>query len=89
MQKKPGALPGPVGAIHMTFDDDSWVEVTDRDGKKLMSQINPRGSEQNIEGNPPFSLVIGRATAVHLYYKGKQIDLAPHTKISTARLTLE
>lgn len=88
VQKKP-TLPGSVGAIHMTFDDDSWVEVTDRDGKKLMSQINPRGSEQNIDGTPPFSLVIGRAAAVHLYYRGKQIDLAPHTKVSTARLTLE
>lgn len=89
MQKKPEAVPGSAGAIRMTFDDDSWVEITDKDGKILLSQINPRGSEQNLDGKAPFSLVIGRATAVHLYYKGKQIDLAPHTKISTARLTLE
>ncbi len=89
MQKKPEAVPGSAGAIRMTFDDDSWVEVTDKDGKILLSQINPRGSEQNLDGKAPFSLVIGRATAVRLYYKGKQIDLVPHTKISTARVTLE
>ena len=89
VQKETGVLPKSAGTLRMTFDDDSWVEVTDKDGKVLLSQINPRGSEQNIEGKPPFSLVIGRAAAVRLYYKGKQIDLAPHTKVSTARLTLE
>lgn len=89
VQKERSVLPQAVGAIHMTFDDDSWVEVTDSDGKKLMSQINPRGSEQNLDGKPPFTLVIGRSAAVRLYYKGKQIDLAPHTKVSTARLTLD
>lgn len=89
VQKEPGVLPKSAGTLRMTFDDDSWVEVTDRDGKRLLSQINPRGSEQNLDGKPPFSLVIGRAAAVRLYYKGQQIDLVPHTKISTARLTLE
>lgn len=89
VHKEQSVLPQAVGAIHMTFDDDSWVEVTDKDGKILMSQINPRGSELSLDGKPPFSLVIGRSVAVHLYYKGKQIDLAPHTKVSTARLTLE
>jgi len=87
--KDQGVLPKSAGTLRMTFDDDSWVEVTDKDGKILMSQINPSGSEQNLDGKPPFTLVIGRAASVHLYYKGKQIDLAPHTKVSTARLTLE
>lgn len=89
VKKETGSQPRQAGAIRMTFDDDSWVEVTDKDGKILLSQINTRGSEQNLDGRPPFSLVIGRSAVVRLYYKGKQIDLAPHTKVSTARLTLE
>lgn len=84
-----GTVAKPAAALRLTFDGDSWVDVTDKNGKVLLSQLNPRGSEQNIEGAPPFSLVIGRAAVVHLYYKGKPVDLAPYTKVTTARLTLE
>lgn len=76
-------------AIRMTFDADSWVEVTDKSGNRLMSQLNHAGTEQGINGSPPFSLVIGHAKAVHLYYKGQIVDLAPHTNVEVARLTLE
>lgn len=77
------------GAIRMVFDDESWVEVTDKDGKVLVSQLNPRGSEQEINGQPPFSMVIGRASSVHLFYKGQAVDLEPHTNSEVARLKLE
>ncbi len=77
------------GMIRLEFDGISWVEVKDRSGNVLLSKINPQGTVQNINGNPPFSLVIGAAKGVHLYYKGKAIDLAPYTNISVARLKLE
>lgn len=80
---------GQASVIRMTFDEDSWVEITDKEGKILLSQINLRGSEQNLNGKPPFSVVIGRASAVRLYYKGKAVDLAPRTHAEVARLTLE
>jgi len=76
-------------AIRMTFDGDSWVEVTDKNGKLLLSQLNHRGTEQSINGSPPFSLVIGHSKFVRLYYKGQAVDLATHTQIEVARLTLE
>ena len=75
--------------IRLTFDADSWVEITDKNGKLLLSQLNHPGNEQGISGSPPFSLVIGNSKSVHLYYKGQAIDLAPHTKTNVARLTLE
>ena len=75
--------------IRLMFDEESWVEVKDKDGDVLLSQINLRGSEQSINGNPPFSVVIGRASNVHLYYKGQAVNLRPYTKAEIARLTLE
>ena len=81
-------LPGQV-AIHMTFDGDSWVEITESNGKYLLSQINRAGSELTVNGTPPVSLVIGNSKSVHLYFKGQAIDLAQHTKVAVARLTLE
>jgi cytoskeleton protein RodZ len=77
------------GLIRMVFDEDSWVEVKDRDGNLLMSQVNPAGSEQNINGDPPFALTIGHASGVKLFYKGKQVDLAPNINTEVAHVTLE
>jgi len=77
------------GSVHLIFGEDSWVEVKDKDGKLLMSQINPAGSEQYIDGTPPLELTIGHASGVKLFYKGKQIDLAPETNAEVAHVTLE
>jgi len=75
--------------IVLKFDGTSWVEIRGRDGKTLISQLNPAGSEQTVEGRPPFSLVIGNAQFVRLSYEDRQIDLAPHVKVEVARFTLE
>ena len=79
----------PAAAIRLVFDEESWAEVTDKDGKILLSQLIPPGSEQSINGTPPFSVVIGHANGVHLYYKGQAVDLAPYTRAQVVRLTLE
>lgn len=71
------------------FDGDSWVEVKDGSGKVIFYQLNPKGSQQSVRGNPPFSLVIGNAAHVRLTYNDKPVDLAPHTKVDVARLTIE
>ena len=75
--------------IVLKFARLSWVEVRDRDGKILLSQLNAAGSEQALEGQAPFSLIIGNAQGVRLSYEDRQIDLAPHSKADVARLRLE
>lgn len=77
--------------LRIVFDDESWAEVRDKDGNTLSSQINARGSELHLDGNAPFSLAIGRAASVHLYRRGKPVDLKPYINSSSevARLTVE
>ena len=75
--------------IVMKFERSSWVEIKDRAGKTLLSQLNPAGSEQTIEGRPPFAVIVGNAQYVRLSYEDRQIDLAPHVKVEVARFTLE
>ena len=77
------------GSIRLTFDADSWVKVTDNDGKILLSQLNSSGSEQHLKGKPPFSVIIGNISGVHLYYQGTLVELAPFYNGEIARLTLE
>ena len=79
---------GPL--IHMVFAEDAWVEVMDNDSVMLMAQLNPAGSERKLGStNPPFTVKIGNADKVQLYYKGRQVDLTPHNRAGVARLTLE
>ena len=77
--------------LRLTFGEESWAEISDKDGKILSSQVNPSGSELRLNGHAPFSLVIGHAASARLYYRGKQVDLTPHTSSANevARLTLE
>lgn len=86
-----GGVPPQNAALRLAFDDESWVEIKDKDGNILSSQINARGSELRLNGNAPFSVAIGRAASVHLYHRGKPVDLKPYINSSSevARLTLE
>lgn len=83
------AAPAVPGIIRIAFDEESWVEVKDKDDKVLLSLLGDQGSEQNVNGTPPFAITIGHASGVQLYYKGKQVDLAPYTRAEVAHLTLE
>ncbi len=85
------AKAGVAGAkrIELEFDELSWVEIKQANGKVLLSQLNPAGSRQLIEGVPPFELVIGNAARVRLKYNDVAVDLRPYFKVDVARMTLE
>jgi cytoskeleton protein RodZ len=81
----------PITSLHLVFYEESWSEIKDRDGKILSSKVNPSGSELRLQGRAPFSMLIGHASSVTLYYQGKQIDMTPYTNASSdvARFTLQ
>lgn len=84
-------LPPTSGAIQplmLSFRDYSWTEVRDRDGRVLVSGMNPGGTERVLSGNPPLDLVIGNAVDVSVTFRGTPVDLAPHTRQNVARLSL-
>jgi cytoskeleton protein RodZ len=87
------AAPPPVaatgeGLLRLTFRGAAWVEIHDARGKVLLSRTHPGGSSAEVAGKPPFTLVIGNAPEVRLSYNGRDVDLAPHTRVAVARFTL-
>lgn len=77
------------GAIRFVVRDVSWVKVTQDDGKVLLSQNLPAGTEQVVRGRPPYQIVIGNSAAVEIEYDGETVDLKPVTRAgNVARLTL-
>lgn len=81
------AAPGK--GLRFTFAQPSWVEVRDRSGQIIFSQLNPAGSDKEIDGQPPFSLVVGNAGHVTVQYQGRTIELQPRSKDDVARVTVE
>ncbi|MDO8207819.1 MAG: DUF4115 domain-containing protein [Gallionella sp.] len=81
----------PAAALRLVFDKESWAEIKDQSGKTLIRQVNPAGSELRVEGVAPFTLVIGHAATVHLYYREKPVDLTSYINATSdvARMTLE
>ena len=77
------------GGLKLSFSEPSWVEIRDRSGQIIFSQLNPAGSQRDIEGQPPFSLVIGNASHVTVQYQGKLVELSQRSKDDVARLNLD
>jgi cytoskeleton protein RodZ len=96
---KPAALPSPAAAVEsvppgskslrFAFSGPSWVEVKDARGRTLISKINPKDSDAEVVGKPPFTVWIGNAPEVKMTYGDKDFDLAPHTRAAVARFTLD
>jgi cytoskeleton protein RodZ len=81
----------PNTVLKLVFDEESWAEIKDKDGNMISSQINPRGSELNVKGQLPLSLVIGHAATTHVYKNGQPVDMSPYINSSSevARFTLQ
>lgn len=95
----PAAAPAPVAQasaqgdglprLVFGFDGDSWVEVRDATGKTVFSRLNTSGTTQEVQGTPPFEMVIGNAPFVRLTWKGVPVDLKPVTRGEVARITVK
>jgi len=77
------------GQLRLTFEGDSWVDIRDADGNKVVARLYRPGAEETLSGKPPFKLVIGNAAQVKLFYNGQPVDLAAHVKVNVARLQLD
>ena len=74
--------------VRLNFDQESWVEIRDRNERVIFSQLNRPGTAQKVIGLPPLSIVVGNAHGVRMTYDDQPVDLASYTKIDVARLIL-
>ena len=68
--------------------EEAWLEVTDGNGRQLVSSLNQAGSERVVQGRGPLTVVIGNASHVRVELNGREFDLKPHTRVEVARFTL-
>lgn len=76
--------------LEFTFDDISWVQVTDGTGAQLVNGVQEAESELNLDGEAPFVVRLGKASAVKLLYRGEEVALGQYTqRNNTAVFTLQ
>lgn len=88
------APPQPVvpaaAPLQMTITADTWVDIRDARGKKLVYNLLRAGRKINIDGQPPLKLFFGNGHGVELRWKGQPVDLASRIRAdNTVRITLE
>lgn len=65
----------PVLVLRAT-EADSWVEVRDGNGDRLMYDVLSAGEERSFtDAEGPFSLVLGQPRGLEVEYKGEPVDL--------------
>jgi len=74
--------------LELTFNINSWTDIRDADGKRLLRGNNEAGTSTTLEGKPPFTMTIGNASGVELRYMNEAVDLTRVTRGSVAKLTL-
>jgi cytoskeleton protein RodZ len=67
----PSAAPAVVIPLQFAFEQESWAEVTDGRGERLLFGLNAAGRDVTVRGEPPFSIVLGNADSVRLTVDGE------------------
>ena len=61
--------------LTFSFDAESWAEVTDARGERLLFGLNAAGRSVTVRGEPPFAVVLGNAGSVRLTVAGEPYDI--------------
>ncbi len=71
--------------LSLKADQASWVEVRDASGRRLLYDLLDPGAMRNLDGVPPFEVLLGYAPGVTVEFNGKLVDHGPYTRKETAR----
>lgn len=75
--------------LRLSVSEEVWVQATDKSGAVIYEKILAANTQDSIDGQPPFNLIIGNAKATKLTFFGKTVDLSENTKNNVAHVTLE
>ncbi|HEY1026433.1 MAG TPA: RodZ family helix-turn-helix domain-containing protein [Pseudomonas sp.] len=85
---EPAVVAAGHGALTIQFTADCWTQVTDADGKVLLSALKRSGERIELTGKAPMELRLGFARGAQVSYNGESVNVAPHMTGETARLKL-
>ncbi|NDY94834.1 helix-turn-helix domain-containing protein [Wenzhouxiangella limi] len=81
--------PEPAGSVLVIeVLEDSWLEVYAGDGQRLEYDLLRSGDRRRFEADPPFRLLLGRASAIALELDGKPVEFDGQDRADVASFDL-
>jgi cytoskeleton protein RodZ len=75
--------------VEFAFAGTSWMEVRDSTGRIRMIGEYRGGTTHELDGKPPFNMVIGNAEGVRMNVNGSPFDFTPHVEANVARFKFD
>jgi cytoskeleton protein RodZ len=75
--------------VEVTFEQDSWAEITDARGERLYYGLGSAGRRASLRGQPPLAVVLGNADGVRITVEGANYDIPRPKQGSFARFSIE
>jgi cytoskeleton protein RodZ len=61
--------------LDLKFSGESWVEISDADGRRLLHGLIEAGGARALNGTPPLRVVLGNSPAVALQMNGRPVSI--------------
>jgi cytoskeleton protein RodZ len=85
-----GAAPPGSVRLGLQFRENSWVEIYDSGGARLMYELAAAGSEHAMRGSAPLHILLGNPSGVDLSVDGRPVTFSePPRGDSPLRLSLD
>jgi cytoskeleton protein RodZ len=88
----PGApAPGQTAVAHLdiSFGQESWAEVSDARGQRLLYGMAAAGRNAKLSGEPPFAVVLGKSSGVTIALDGVEFPIPSSGRTGFARFSVD
>ncbi len=75
--------------LRLHANQNAWVEVTNGTGRLLVQRNLQEGETVSLTSPAPFSVVLGRADAMEVSFRGQPVDIAQHARNNVARFEVK
>ncbi|HZF30540.1 MAG TPA: RodZ domain-containing protein [Gammaproteobacteria bacterium] len=75
--------------VDVTFEQDSWAEITDARGERLFYGLGSAGRRATLRGEPPLAVVLGNVDGVRISVEGADYEIPRPKQGNYARFTLQ
>jgi cytoskeleton protein RodZ len=75
-------------SLTMSFSADCWIQVKDATGKTLAIGVKNTGHSLTLDGETPYSIILGAPEGVTMTFASEPVDLSGYTSGKVARFTL-
>lgn len=81
-------LPPVDNRLSLTFSGECWIEVRDQTSRLLIADLKRAGDSLELDGQPPYRIVIGNSENVEISFHGEPVTITPDNDNNSAKITV-